>query len=230
MAQRPFLVIEQQRGAPPGLLGDWLAGRSLPTRIVRPAEGEPLPDPADVMAVAVLGSERGVYEDEEWIRREVAFLRAAAERSLPVLGLCFGGQALAAALGARVAPATTPERGWLELDTVAPERVAPGPWLAWHNDEFELPAGATTLARSRHAIHAFALGPHLGLQFHPEVTPGIIDGWIRHAEATGRAVARADGLRAATRFEAPGARRRALRLFDAWWETIASRRARASRD
>lgn len=225
----PFLVVEQQRGAPAGLLLDWLTARALPARVVRPAEGEPLPDLGDVAAVAVLGSERGVYEDEEWIHREVEFLRAATERGVPVLGLCFGGQALALALGATVAPAMTPERGWLELDTTAPERVPRGPWLAWHDDELELPVGAKRLASSEHAIQAFAVEPHLGLQFHPEVTPGIVDGWIRHAEATGRTLPDADELRAATGAHAPAARQRALRLFDAWWTTaVVARRHRTA--
>ena len=104
-----------------------------------------------------------------------------------MLGISFGAQLLAVVLGGGRHSAPAPEVGWIEVRSADERAVPPGPWFAWHADAIEAPPHADVLARNRAGVQAFALGPHLGVQFHPEVTPALIDGWAGHE---GRELAR----------------------------------------
>ena len=121
---------------------------------------------------------------------------------MPVLGLCFGGQVLAHVLGGRIEAAPTPEFGWHEIETDEPDAIPAGPWLLWHYQRFTVPPGATEVARTEHATQAFRHGRHLGLQFHPESTTDIVEGWARKD---------AEKLQTVGVDERPGADRRAGR-------------------
>jgi GMP synthase (glutamine-hydrolysing) len=174
---RPVIVIEHQEDAPAGLLGEWLYERDISWENV-PASTDPLPDPAAAAAIVTLGSEHSVYSPTPgWIGEELRFLRAALAHETPVLGICFGAQALALAGRGRVARAARPEVGW--VDPHSHVEQLRGPWLSWHYDAIDLPPGAIELARSDGTLQAFSLGPHLGLQFHPEATPAIWRGWAQ---------------------------------------------------
>jgi GMP synthase (glutamine-hydrolysing) len=138
----------------------------------------PVPAPTDVDAVVVLGSEAAAYDDAvPWLAAELAFLAAALAAGTPVLGICFGAQALARALGATVGRAATPERGFVALGTADPDALPAGTWMEFHDDAFTLPPGATLLAENAVGVQAFAHGPHLGVQFHPEITPRVLATW-----------------------------------------------------
>jgi GMP synthase-like glutamine amidotransferase len=212
-------IVEQQADAPAGLLGDWAAERGHRVTTLRAQElgAGPWPDPTRFGAIAPLGAEQSVHASPDpWIAPQIAFLREAHERGVPVLGLCFGGQALAAALGGEVRAAPAPEIGWLELESLDGGAVAPGPWFAWHNDTFTLPPGAVELARSPAYPHAFRVGRSVGLQFHPEVTPEIVEGWVRGGRET-LAAHRVDSeaILAHVRDRVDAHRVRAFALFDA---------------
>jgi hypothetical protein len=60
-----------------------------------------------------------------------------------------------------------------------PELVSEGPWFQWHFDTFSTPPGATLVAETDAGPQAYVHGRHLGVQFHPEVTPEIMEGWVR---------------------------------------------------
>jgi GMP synthase-like glutamine amidotransferase len=214
-------IVEQQDDAPAGFLAGWARERGHRIETLRAQElGTSWPDPRAYDAIAALGAEHSVHASPDpWIGAEVAFLRAAHEGGVPLLGLCFGAQALAAALGAEVRVAPRPEIGWFELEAldagdVAP--VAPGPWFQWHFDTFAVPPGARQLARTPLCPQAFALGTSLGLQFHPEATADVIGEWIRTGrDSLAREGIDGDALAARTRAGESAARERAYRLFDA---------------
>jgi GMP synthase-like glutamine amidotransferase len=212
-------IVEQQADAPAGLLAEWAVERRHRVVTLRAEElgAGPWPDPTRYGAIAPLGAEQSVHASPDpWIAPQVAFLREAHVAGVPVLGLCFGGQALAAALGGEVRAAPAPEIGWLELEPLDGGAVAPGPWFAWHNDTFTLPPGAIELARSAAYPHAFRVGRSVGLQFHPEVTPAIVEGWIRGGRETLAANrVDADAIRTRAREDAAAHRARAFALFDA---------------
>jgi GMP synthase-like glutamine amidotransferase len=211
-------VLQHGPHGPPGVFGEWLDSRGVP-HVVHEAWHAPLPpDPADFAFVASLGSEHSAAaEDPAWVALEVDLLRRAIDAGVPVLGLCFGGQALAVALGADVRDADVPEVGWMQIETEEPDLVPSGPWLNFHFEVFDVPPGAREVARSAAAPQAFTLGPHLGTQFHPEVTPEIVDVWAQLEQRLPRAGVTREELYEQGRREIGAARRQAERLFDAWW-------------
>jgi GMP synthase-like glutamine amidotransferase len=177
----------------------------------------------DYDLIVSLGSEAHAYDDElPWLARELALLRAAAAAGLPVLGICFGSQVLARALGGGVAPAVRPEIGWLEVRSEAPQLIPPGPWLQWHFDAFSAPPGSTVLASSDVGPQAFVLDRCLGIQFHPEVDAEIVAGWAAASpeQLTDNALDSARLLRE-TRARAKSAGALSARLFDAVHARIA---------
>lgn len=203
------MVVEQQPDAPAGLLEDWAAARGARLEMVRPPVVAEWPDPSEADAIVVLGSERSVHASSDaWIARELEYIRAAHAAGVPVFGICFGSQALAAALGGTVRRAAGFEIGWIDLDS---DDGYGGRWFTWHEDVFTPPPGATELARGASGVQAFAVGASVGVQFHPEVTPAIVDEWL----AGGRdAVADPEAIGRETERGADAARERAFALFD----------------
>jgi GMP synthase-like glutamine amidotransferase len=204
-----LLVVEQQPDVPAGLVGEWAVDRGAQVDIVRAPQLEEWPDPRSADAVVALGSDRSVHASSDpWIGTQLRFLREAHDASVPVLGICFGGQALAAALGGTVTAAPRTEIGWVEVEG---DDGYGGSWFTWHEDAFALPPGASELARAASGPQAFALGRSVGLQYHPEVTPAIVDDWL----STGRdVVPDPEPLRRETARRASSARARAYALFD----------------
>ena len=220
MESTSALVLQHGRAGPPGVLGDWLAERRIAATVHRANKDPFPPDPSGFDLVASLGSDlSAAATDPAWIGDEVRFLGAAAEAGVPVLGLCFGGQALAIALGGSVRPADEPEVGWMDVITEDPAALPAGPWLHFHWEVFDPPPGARVLARSAAGAAAFELGPHLATQFHPEVTPEIADEWARlDAERLDELGVDRAALLAAGREAEAAARANAFRLFDRWRE------------
>lgn len=150
----------------------------------------PFPSLDGVDLLVLLGSRWSVYDRanvDTWVDDEVALIAAAVDASLPVLGVCFGAQVLAHALGGSVQPAQREEIGWYDIEVADnPEAaalaerlaVSTGPWFQWHLDVFTPPPGSTTLARSAVGPQAFALGRVLGVQFHPEVNRSVLETWM----------------------------------------------------
>jgi GMP synthase (glutamine-hydrolysing) len=138
----------------------------------------PVPGPDEIDLLVLLGSAEAAYDDAvPWLAGELTYLRRVLEIGTPVLGICFGAQLLARALGGTVGRAVHPERGFVTLDSDDPEVLPAGTWVEFHYDAFTLPPGATLLARSDVGVQAFTHGPHLGVQFHPEITPEVFASW-----------------------------------------------------
>ena len=216
---KPVLVRQHERLTPPGLLAEWLRERDIPFEVSHSWKGERVEDPARYRFVASLGSPHGPNDTHEpAVVAELDLIGAAVEQDVPVLGLCFGGEALSAVLGGHVERAPKPELGWREIQTDDPVNVPAGPWLEWHYERFRTPPGAVELARTADAVQAFRLGPHLGVQFHPESTVEIVSQWASMDAERLRGLGIEDGaaLLDAPRERREAAREAAFRLFDAF--------------
>jgi GMP synthase-like glutamine amidotransferase len=192
------LFVKQDYSSPAGLIGDGFAaaGWDVSEMTVVPRERYHSPDvtvtfpsAADFDAVVFFGAAWAVYDTATigWISDEIAYARSLISLGVPTLGICFGGQMLAAALGGTVTRAPVPEIGWLSLATDEPALIDPGPWLSWHFDRFTLPPGVPVVARTALATQAFVHGRALGLQFHPEVTDYVLEAWLANDDAAGLA-------------------------------------------
>jgi GMP synthase-like glutamine amidotransferase len=174
------LIVQHEEPTPPGLLGDWLAEREAQVDVLRIDLEEGVPDARLYDLIALLGSELPAFDDSvPFIPRESGLIREAMAADVPMLGLCFGGQLMARALGGRSFRAARSEIGWFRVESRDPELIPEGPWFEWHHDSFTVPPGAKLLAETDVGPQAYVIGRSLGLQFHPEVTPEIVDVWVR---------------------------------------------------
>lgn len=218
MATRRMLVIEHEADSGAAMLGERAKWHGIELD-VRVPTAKNLPANADGYdAVLSLGASPGVHDTDVgwWLDPHLDLLRDADHRGVPVFGVCFGAQALTVALGGTVARALTPEVGWYEVSSDAPDLIEPGPWLQWHVDCVAVPPpGSTVLATSPVAVQAYAVGLHLAVQFHPEVTIDEVASWTR-GDPNGPASAgsTADEILARFADEFPAARERANRLMD----------------
>jgi GMP synthase-like glutamine amidotransferase len=174
-----FLVLQTQADAPPGHLIGWAAerGHGLDVRCAKLPDSLPAPGAHDAMIA--LGSDASMAHDTPgWAYRQLDWLRAADELGMPTFGICFGAQALAAALGGAVKVLPRPEIGWVRLAGDHETLIPNGPWFTWHEDFIELPRSARELARNQNGPQAFSVRHHLGVQFHPEATAEIVNEWL----------------------------------------------------
>lgn len=224
------LVLRHGDHIPLGLLGDAIAEAGLAVHEVLLHRGEEIPPLDDFLALVVLGGEMGAYDEDRfpWLVGEKAVIRAAHERGMPILGICLGPQLISDALGGSAYLADhPPEVGVVEpvlTDAGADDPVLrhmTDPVVAFHQDTWEPPPGATVLARSDRYNHAFRIGSTVGIQGHPEATPEIVEEWMTHRGAQSmmdRAGVLSDDIRDSIHASAPVQRAMAKRVFSAWVE------------
>lgn len=184
------LAIVQQRDAGPGVFAEAIreSGAELDPWLL-PEEPDAPADPLGYNAVLVLGG--AVHPDEDagngWLTEEKALLKELLASSVPLLGLCLGGQLVAGAAGATPHRAERPEIGWHPVALSAEGRedpllapLAPGfEAFQWHSYEFPLPPGAVALAHSDVCLQACRIGAAAwAIQFHPEVSTADALTWI----------------------------------------------------
>jgi GMP synthase (glutamine-hydrolysing) len=189
---RAAVILQHEPTEGPGLLGIALerAGFSLTCRL-----REVLPDDVHAPLVVVLGGPMGVYDADRlpFLSAEQQLLQRRLDRDLPCVGVCLGAQLLAAAAGARVFRG----HAGLELGVLPVRRTPAGAQdpvfgalpetldvAQWHQDTFDPIPGAVRLASSdRYPEQAFRLGKSYGVQFHPEVSAGTLEEWLKGAPA-----------------------------------------------
>ena len=175
-----------------------------------------------------MGAPYGAYEDDRignWLKPELEKLKEAHNEGVPILGICFGGQLMARALGGSVARAPKAELGWYEIESDDKTLIPTGPWFEYHWDRWTLPKVAREIARSDVASQAFVMGRTLGVQFHPEIDPEVLEAWL--AMDGGCAEVEAEGidveqLREETKSIQPASDKRAFDLVDSYLRRVAT--------
>lgn len=186
-------IIQNDPEVPPGNILDFI---SIPHVILHPYRDSILPEPELISALIVMGGAMGANDDARFpfLFNLKNLIRAVVAIGTPYLGICLGGQLLAAALGAKVV-----SNRWEELGTLPVMLTPEGEedllfcgiaetftTFQWHHDSFEIPEGGVLLASSALCRHqAFRVGNSAwGLQFHPEVTEPIIRAWCAWDNST----------------------------------------------
>jgi GMP synthase (glutamine-hydrolysing) len=192
----PILLVRCDAFETYGVAPSALATTGATTRIwdaIDPAEERP--NLAEVSGVVLFGSTSNVeHADERPFIKEVADLtHEAVERGVPFLGLCFGAQVLAWALGARVLKSPVREIGFEPIRTLRAGTDDPvlghyadgDPVFHWHEDTFDLPEGATLLVEGDGVSHqAYRVGGSAwATQFHAEVDADEAEMWVAEASA-----------------------------------------------
>jgi GMP synthase-like glutamine amidotransferase len=211
-------LIQLLDEAPPGLLEPWAAHRGLTLRVVRPDRGEALP--VDARAAIVLGSDDSVNDGSlAYNAPLIAWAAEVLRRQTPTLGICFGAQLMARALGAQVVRLPAPEIGWVAVSEET-DGVGAGPWMQWHEDGIVVDgAPLRVVASNECGVQALRAAPgQLGVQFHPEVTPAIVADWCRSDQRGQLATVptTAEELERHSRRHAETAAAAAYALFDGW--------------
>ncbi len=201
-------IIQNDPDVPPGNIAEHLDEQGIFYVIHHPYRGDPLPELRDVTALIVLGGAMGANDDSRhpFLFDLKIFIGQIVSAEIPYLGICLGGQLLAAALGAQVISNRWEELGSLTVvltaegsrDSLFADMPAEFETFQWHHDSFNLPDGSVLLASSTACGHqAFRVGRVAwGTQFHPEVTEAIIRDWCVWDRATS---ARVDELLSAFR-------------------------------
>jgi GMP synthase-like glutamine amidotransferase len=228
------------RNAPtegPGYFATFLSQHGIPWVLVKIDERQPLPQRAgDYSGLVFMGGPMSVNDDLPWIPQALGLIRQAVKQEIPVLGHCLGGQLMAKALGGEVRKNPVKEIGWGEV--TVEDNPAAKEWLGnslksflsfhWHGETFTLPRGAERiLSGQRCENQAFALGGHLGLQCHVEMTPELIKSWCETgareiAANLGPSVQTALEMQADLENRVPRLQRIADRLYSRWVKGLKS--------
>ncbi|MDE2281977.1 MAG: type 1 glutamine amidotransferase [Actinomycetales bacterium] len=218
MTRRRALVLRHHLEDRPGLVGDALMARGFDLDVKLFGQASPTPSLEGVDLVVILGSSSAVYDrdvERAWFARELALIERADRLGISVFGICFGAQALCRSFGGVVKPGDSPEIGWYRVVPTADSPIVPGPWFEYHFDVCTLPVAATTWATTSHCVQAFAIGRHVGVQFHPELDAAQLSDWFGAGGDDARTLGYdPTALIEQTRREESGARERAVALVD----------------
>jgi GMP synthase-like glutamine amidotransferase len=184
----PVAIFRASQTEGPGYFASYLERRSIPWQLVALDEGAAVPrDPRAFSGLCFMGGPMSANDPLPWIAPALELIREAVRKDVPVLGHCLGGQLMARAFGGTVRANPCKEIGWGEV-RVADNGVA-REWLGelqafevfqWHGETFSIPPGATRVLENAHcANQAFALGKHFGMQCHVEMTPELVELWVR---------------------------------------------------
>ena len=224
---RTALVVANSTDADAGYVGDRFVEHGFCLRTVLRDRAEmPETVPSDVHVVLLLGSEWSVHSPVDPVARdgECRLARSARSAGIPLLGLCYGAQIVAHALGGRVSRSTEPEVGLVTVQSSDEDRVPAGPWSAFHVDVIDPPPEAQVIARNAFGAQAFALPGVLAVQFHPEVRPDKLADWAGRFGALFAATGLdRDEVVAQARIREPQARAAASALVDSFLGTTADR-------
>lgn len=233
---KPIAIFRHTRTEGPGHLAEFLDERKIPWQLVAIDDGAAVPQDASAYSGLVfMGGPMSVNDDLPWIAPVESLIRDALARDIPLLGHCLGGQLISKALGAVVSRNPVKEIGW-GVVTVTDNPVAHD-WFGgnrnftafhWHGETFSLPQGATHLLSSAHcANQAYAIGKHLALQCHVEMTEEMISSWCDSgaheiASSASPAVQSAAEIKLRVNDELPHLNSVAARLYGCWINNLSA--------
>lgn len=220
------LVVGDRGDSDPGYVGERL--EQLGAELTSALRGElaadgSAPSSAAIDLLLLLGSADGVADQgrEDAVAVEAALVRDCLARDVPVMAICYGAQLAAHALGASVTKGGASELGWYYVESHDPALCPPGPWVQYHDDWFSVPDGARLTGLSDAGPQGFAVESAQGRlrlvawQFHPEVSPEILDRWVSaDADSLRRRSIDVPALMAETRDRAEVARASTHALVD----------------
>ncbi len=183
---KPVAIFRYVAIEGPGYLGDYLDEQNIPWQLIAIDAGESVPCHAGQFSGLVfMGGPLSVNDNLPWMLDAQQLIREAFEKNIPLLGHCLGGQLISKALGGEVTVNPVKEIGWGEV-SVSDNDIARSwfgdlkgfPAFHWHGESFALPQGATHILSSQHCVNqAWAIGKHLALQCHVEMTSAMITAW-----------------------------------------------------
>lgn len=228
---KPVAIFRHAAHEGPGYFAEFLDERRIPWQLIAIDSGDAVPQSAeDYAGLVFMGGPMSVNDDLPWIPEVETLIRDAAARDIPLLGHCLGGQLISKALGGTVSRNPVKEIGWGEV-TVADNGIARDwfgeikkfPAFHWHGETFTLPQGATHLLSSEYcANQAYAIGKHLALQCHVEMTAEMIADWCAvgadevEAARASPAVQPVSEMQRRMADELPRMRKAAVQLYTRW--------------
>lgn len=193
MTARPrILLIQHEDDCPPGMVEPWLARAGLDCDVLEAHKGRAVPAAlGDHVGLVVMGGRMGAEDDADHrhLVPTKALIAGTVAGGLPFLGICLGHQLATVALGGTVAPNPAGQTigllSWRPTtagtrDPLMGVLPAGAPVLHWNRDiATHLPKGCVALATAPDGtIQAARFGPRAwGVQFHPEVTPDLVEAW-----------------------------------------------------
>jgi GMP synthase-like glutamine amidotransferase len=184
---KPVLILQHQLPENAAYLTTWLERNRILYQVVNAGAGELFPASIEpYSALAVMGGGMSANDPLPSNRQAEILILQAMYRDLPVVGHCLGGQLMARALGGVVTDSPQPEIGWQPIEyednELAQEWFGTDPTnsvIHWHYESFSIPTGAVRVATSLACPNqAFAIGPHLAMQFHIEINETKINTWV----------------------------------------------------
>lgn len=233
---KPVAIFRHSPTEGAGHFALFLNQHAIPWQMIHIDQGEAVPaDVAVFSGLVFMGGPMSVNDDLPWIPKALALIRDACAKDIPLLGHCLGGQLMSKALGGVVTRNPVKELGWGEV-TVADNDTA-RQWFGdirrfdsfhWHGETFSLPPGAVPLLSSPYcANQAYAIGKHLGMQCHVEMTGQMIRDWCENgadeiaANLHSPAVQSAETMQAQMRDKLPGLHDVADQLYRHWLHGLA---------
>jgi GMP synthase-like glutamine amidotransferase len=235
---KPVAIFRHSATEGPGYFAIFLEQQGIPWQLIAVDEAKNIPTTADQYAgLCFMGGPMSVNDPLPWIDEICTLIRDAAAKNIPVIGHCLGGQLISKALGGKITANPVKEIGWGSVSSMI--NPASRHWLGdlagqpvtvfhWHGETFSRPEGAEPLLANPHCSNQmFALGPHLAMQCHVEMTPEMIvqwcGQWAEEADSTPNHVAiqSPQQMQTETAQHLPGMRHLAEQLYSVWIKGLA---------
>jgi GMP synthase-like glutamine amidotransferase len=189
---KPVAIFRHSPTEGAGYFAEFLNEHAIPWVMIRLDEGDRVPLSAqDYSGLVFMGGSMSVNDDLPWILYVLPLIRDAFAHDVPLLGHCLGGQLISKALSGMVSKNPVKELGWGKVGVS--DNDAAREWFGdlrsfdsfhWHGETFSLPQGAVHLLSSEYcANQAYAIGKHLAMQCHVEMTGQMIRDWCDNGSA-----------------------------------------------